>query len=96
MSPRSPRGSQSCAPDEPVRLDSRRRWDRANPKKRAAHHALRNALRRGEVQPQPCEICGAPAHGHHPDYDAPLVVKWLCPRHHKAEHRAEAARRAAV
>lgn len=56
-------------------------------KKRAAHNAVRNALRRGELTRGPCECCGAEkAVGHHDDYDRPLDVRWLCERCHKAWH----------
>lgn len=38
--------------------------------------------------PEPCEICGAPnSQRHHPDYSKPLEYRWLCPKHHRAEHR---------
>jgi hypothetical protein len=35
-----------------------------------------------------CEDCGDPdTEAHHPDYDRPMVVRWLCRKCHKAEHR---------
>ena len=52
-----------------------------------AHSATRSAIRRGLIQPQPCAVCGDPkAEAHHPDYDRPLLVEWLCRKHHKAAH----------
>jgi rubrerythrin len=57
-----------------------------NPKRRAAAVALNNAVRDGRVQKLPCEICGAAAEGHHPDYSRPLMVVWLCPSHHLEAH----------
>ena len=35
-----------------------------------------------------CEYpnCSKKAEAHHPDYDRPLDVIWLCPQHHKALH----------
>jgi hypothetical protein len=34
-------------------------------------------------------VCGATehVHGHHDDYQKPLVVRWLCRRHHGEVHR---------
>jgi hypothetical protein len=56
------------------------------PNRKKAMNELGNAIREGRVLPQPCWICGAKAHGHHPDYDAPLAVAWLCAIHHKQVH----------
>jgi hypothetical protein len=70
--------------DEPTRQAL---WQAANAKARWAHIALASGLRRGLVERQPCEVCGAePTDGHHDDYDAPLRVKWLCRKHHRALH----------
>lgn len=45
------------------------------------------AIRKGDLVRGPCEVCGSPvSHAHHDDYAAPLVVRWLCPKHHKAWH----------
>lgn len=64
------------------------RWAAANPQAVWAHQALRSALKRGLVIQEPCRVCGAlDAEAHHPDYDRPMDVDWLCRRHHKAEHR---------
>src|SRR5512146_416701 len=46
-------------------------------------------LRRGKIQRQPCELCGAPAEAHHHDYSKPLEVRWLCRPHHLELHKAE-------
>jgi len=43
--------------------------------------------RRGKITPEPCH-CGASAEMHHPDYDQPLMVEWLCREHHLALHKA--------
>lgn len=42
--------------------------------------------RRGKLIEQPCEVCGGKAEMHHEDYDRPLDVRWLCRKHHMAEH----------
>jgi DNA-directed RNA polymerase subunit N (RpoN/RPB10) len=61
-------------------------WKASNPKRRAAQVILGNAVRRGAIRPLPCFVCGSKAEAHHPDYDAPLSVVWLCPPHHKQTH----------
>jgi hypothetical protein len=58
------------------------------PKKAKARQIVRNAVRDGAIARQPCIKCGAKAEAHHPDYDRPLDVVWLCPQHHKAAHAA--------
>jgi len=51
---------------------------------RAYTHVL---LKRGHLTRKPCRICGLePAQAHHPDYNDPRRVDWLCPPHHRAEH----------
>jgi hypothetical protein len=71
------------------------RWDARHPKERWAQAALRSAIKKGLVKPGPCAVCGSTEHvdGHHPDYDRPLVVIWLCRLHHRQRH-AEMRRRA--
>jgi hypothetical protein len=61
-------------------------WKTSHPKRRAAQVKLGNAVRDGKVVPLPCLICGEKAEAHHPDYDRPLDVVWLCPPHHKQAH----------
>lgn len=69
-------------------LTRQAKWRAANPKARWAHVALQSALRRGLVERQPCAVCGDPkSDGHHPDYDRPADVVWLCRTHHKLAHR---------
>lgn len=76
----TPKSTLSCGtPQE--------RWARANPQAVWAHQALRSALKRGLVIQEPCRVCGAlEAEAHHPDYDRPLHVTWLCRLHHRREH----------
>lgn len=40
----------------------------------------------GLLKKQPCWVCGEKAIAHHPDYDRPLDVVWLCQPHHKQTH----------
>ena len=66
---------------------SQAKWREKNPLKRWAHKALESALRRGLIDRQPCEVCGADnTDAHHDDYSRPMAVRWLCRLHHKAEH----------
>ena len=62
--------------------------DAERQKKEAAHYAVLKALKHGVLVKQPCEECGTVerVEGHHEDYDAPLVVVWLCRRHHRLRH----------
>lgn len=55
-----------------------------------AAQKLRDAIRQGKLNRQPCEVCHKPsAQGHHTDYSKPYDVKWLCPQHHREEHLFE-------
>jgi hypothetical protein len=68
---------------------AQRAWKLRNPLATWAHSATRSAIRRGLLTRKPCEVCGAEAaDAHHPDHARPLLVRWLCRKHHKA---AEAA-----
>ena len=54
---------------------------------RIAREAVGNALKYGKLIRQPCETCGAAkVHAHHADYERPLDVQWLCPKHHMQLH----------
>lgn len=56
------------------------------PNRKKANTAVGNALRDGRLTRQPCWVCGEKAVAHHPDYDRPLDVVWLCQAHHKQTH----------
>lgn len=58
---------------------------------RAVVKIVQQALRRGElVKPSACSWCGVEGNvqAHHPDYDRPLMVVWICAPCHRAHHRA--------
>lgn len=57
-----------------------------SPDKAKARRDVARAVREGKLERQPCEVCGARAQGHHPDYSKPLDVRWLCFLHHREEH----------
>lgn len=70
-----------------VSKNSVNKWIALNPKKYLAHLAVHAALRRGVITIQLCRDCGEKkVQAHHPDYDRPYDVIWLCPQHHKDEH----------
>lgn len=57
------------------------------PHRRKANEAVNNAVRDKRLEKWPCQVCGDPKSvGHHPDYDRPLDVIWLCQPHHKQAH----------
>ncbi len=57
------------------------------PKKYKAVNLVNNAIRSGKLIRCPCVICGdINSHGHHPDYDKPLDLIWLCAVHHSEWH----------
>jgi hypothetical protein len=73
-----------------IRNARQAKWREKNPQKVWAHAALRSALKRGLLTATPCEVCGEePAEAHHPDYDRPMKVRWLCRHHHRAVHRGQ-------
>jgi hypothetical protein len=68
------------------------KWQAKNPLARWAHLATASAIRRGLITPGPCEVCGAErVDAHHERYNEPMRVRWLCRKHHKAEHARLAA-----
>jgi len=61
-------------------------WRELNRDKARVHTAFHKGLRAGLIKPQPCWVCGERAEAHHPDYNEPLLVVWLCKPHHKQAH----------
>jgi len=55
---------------------------------RIARSVINNGIRLGTIKRRPCRDCGGRAEAHHPDHSKPLVVIWLCRKHHREEHRA--------
>jgi len=71
-----------------IRKKTNDRYKSSNPLKYQAHNKISNALRNGKLIRGVCVICGSKnVHAHHPDYSKPLDVIWLCPKHHKEEHK---------
>jgi hypothetical protein len=69
--------------------DDLRAYRAKNPEKYAAHRAVTNAIKYGQlVKADGCEDCGSDfaVEGHHDDYSKPLEVRWLCAACHKQWH----------
>ena len=74
--------------DHPGYMNKKKKeWLQKNPERAKCRDRYRWALRSGKLVPFPCEVCGEKAEGHHPDYSKPLLVIWLCKRHHREAHR---------
>ena len=66
-----------------------KKWTLKNRRKRKAHEAVAKALERGKLKREPCACCGCEdTQAHHEDYAKPLVIVWLCTRHHAERHVA--------
>jgi hypothetical protein len=62
-------------------------WRKRNPEKSKAHRAVYQAIKKGVLKKQPCEFCGKmQSQAHHDDYANPLLVRWVCSRHHADLH----------
>ncbi len=75
---------------KPCQIDYHKRRRLRDPARNKAHETLRSAVKRGKiVKPKICSCCRKEAllDGHHPDYDKPLEVVWLCPMCHRHEHK---------
>lgn len=69
------------------KLQYLKEWREKNVQKSKAHLLVRQALRSGELERQPCAICGSlNSDAHHEDYRKPLEVMWLCRTHHVRYH----------
>lgn len=70
---------------------ARKIWADNNTIKRAAQIILGNAVRdRRLIKSKTCESCGCEhsrIHGHHDDYNYPMIVRWLCPKCHNKWHK---------
>jgi len=57
------------------------------PEKVKARQIVHNAIQSGKLVRKPCEVCGDDnTQAHHEDYNKPLDVIWLCPKHHRKKH----------
>ena len=63
------------------------KWEKENLVKRLAQETTYNAIRSGILTREPCWVCGGKAEAHHVFYDEPLMVSWLCKKHHVETHK---------
>jgi hypothetical protein len=55
---------------------------------------VRHALESGLIERGPCVQCGkVDSDAHHPDYNKPLLITWLCRPHHSSYHSKQKGRR---
>src|SRR5436190_12541655 len=53
-----------------------------------AYGKVTHARKKGLLPRKPCVVCGdKKSEGHHPDYNKPLDVVWLCQLHHAEMHK---------
>jgi len=68
-------------------LTLKKNMEKIHRQKMKANRAVHEAIKKGKIIRQPCEICGLEdSHGHHTDYTKVLDVIWLCASHHKIWH----------
>jgi len=71
--------------------DYAREAKQRNPEKARARMLLNSAVKSGKILKCNCKVCGSvKSEAHHPDYNNPLDVVWLCRIHHIEEHKKEA------
>lgn len=71
-----------------MRRDACKKSREKNREKFIANSRLRYAVKTNKIKKLPCSICGdIKSEAHHPDYQKPLEVIWLCDFHHKEEHK---------
>ena len=70
-------------------LLSAKEWRTENPEKEKASRKTRGAIKNGIIQKPPvCSLCKNEGKiiAHHPDYNTPLYIRWLCASCHKLIH----------
>lgn len=74
-----------------------RDWPKDADENRRICQMVKAAVEKGTLKkPTDCAWCGATdrkIQGHHPDYDRPLMVVWVCGPCHRAHHREYAIER---
>ena len=78
---KTPRGAM-------LKAISQFRSNQESPEKAVARVSVNTAKKNGTLIIQPCEICQSTIkiEAHHPDYNKPLMVVWLCKLHHTEIH----------
>jgi hypothetical protein len=66
--------------------EKNKQWLISNKNKKVAHRIVANALRSGQLRKRACERClNNKTEAHHKDYGQPLLINWLCRKHHRLE-----------
>ena len=56
--------------------------------KSKARNIINSLVRNGKLKQQSCEVCKSKkSEAHHPDYRKPLLIQWLCRKHHLEKHK---------
>ena len=73
----------------PEQIEKRRRYAAEYTKKVYARAAAQAMARSHLKDVQPCSYkdCNRQGERHHPDYKQPLLVMWLCRKHHSMLHK---------
>src|SRR3990167_5735427 len=65
-----------------ARIKSVEEYNKKYPERYRARYILGNAIKLKKIKREKCH-CGKKGQGHHPNYNIPLKVLWLCASHHK-------------
>lgn len=72
------------------RENRKRHWElpEEQRKKANARAYVKEYIKRGNIEKQPCVVCGTMENleAHHEDYNKPLEVIWYCRKHHVEMH----------
>ena len=69
------------------RKEVENRYNKKYREKQKARRRVQYYLSKGTLKREPCKICGnEKTEAHHPDYNYPLNIVWLCDRCHKDVH----------
>lgn len=66
-------------------LAAENRWKDKNPEKTKAHRKVNTLLKYWKIKRGNC-FCGIRGQAHHPDYNFPYRIVWLCSVHHTQHH----------
>ena len=77
--------------DRAKSLESWKRWKARNPEKRRKYVRVQSLARYHHPTREKCSFPGCEEIGerHHPNYERPSVIIWLCKRHHEGVHHKE-------
>ena len=68
---------------------SLKKWREKNPTKHRAHRVIAREILAGRMRKGICFCGDKNTEAHHPDYDKPFDVMWLCRPHHRKADRGE-------